>query len=333
MIAHRNVRSLSIDLKSEAGLDIIRKLVAGADIVIENFRPGTMDRLGLGYEELRKIRPGLIFCSLSGYGADGPYLKKPGQDLLIQSLSGLVRATGRADSPPTPVGSSIIDQHGAVVAAMGILAALHKRDRTGEGTKVESSLLGAALDLQMEPLSYHMNGYAGERSKSGISSMFYKPPYGVFATSDGYLCLSTTPMAKLASAFDDEWFLANEYATYADREKVNTRIAEHLTQNTCEYWLPLLSKHDVWVAPVNSYDDVLKDPQIQHNDPFVTIDHPKAGKVKVVGHPVLYDGQRPGVRSVPPGIGQDTHAVLSSLGFSSDDIDALASKGVVNVGS
>ncbi len=237
MSAHRNVRSLSIDLKSKDGLDIIRKLVAGADIVIENFRPGTMDRLGLGYDALRAIKPGLIFCSLSGYGSDGPYRDKPGQDLLIQSLSGLVRATGRADDPPTPVGSSIIDQHGAVLATMGILAALHKRDRTGEGTKVEGSLLAAALDLQMEPLSYHMNGFVGEKSKSGICTMFNKPPYGVFVTSDGYICLSTTPLAKLAAAFDDEWFLKNESVAYAKREEVNTRIEKLLAQNTTAHWV------------------------------------------------------------------------------------------------
>lgn len=167
----RNQRSLSIDLKDGTGKNVIYKLVKTADVVIENFRPGVMERLGFGYPELKKINPALIYCSCSGFGCSGPYQKRPGQDLLAQAMTGILMLNGRACDPPVPIGLASVDLHAARLAAMGILAALNAREETGEGMLVEGSLMGAALDLQREPLTYYLNGFPlYERSETGIGS-------------------------------------------------------------------------------------------------------------------------------------------------------------------
>ncbi|MGN6221283.1 MAG: CaiB/BaiF CoA transferase family protein [Microbacterium sp.] len=331
LLGNRNARSIVIDLKAEGARDVIDELVRGADVLIESFRAGVMDRLGFGYERLSEINPGLVYASLSGYGSTGPYKDRPGQDVLIQAMSGLAMATGGGSTPPTPVGASVIDQHAAVLGALGILAALHGRERTGRGTKVESNLLSAALDLQIEPISYHLNGYRGTRSDSGISSSFYKAPYGVFRTADGWLCISLTSPAKLAAVFDDEWYLtvapANEYER---REEVNSRVAAAMTERTTGEWSELFSAHAMWFAKVNDYDEVVADPQVIHNGNIIEFEHDDAGTVRLLGHAVTYDGRRPGVRTVPPRLGADTRDVLAELGFESSRIEHLIASGAVS---
>ncbi len=329
MSSHRNVRSLAIDLKASPARDLILSLVDEVDVVIENFRPGAMARLGLDDETLRARNPRLVYCALSGYGADGPYRDRPGQDLLIQSHAGLAGATGAADAAPTPVGASIVDQHGAVLAVVGILAALRERDRTGRGSRVDSSLLSAALDLQMEPLSYVLNGFRGSRSQSGISSMFYKAPYGVFKTSNGFLCISVTPLPRLAEAFGDPWFDEHSDASYAEREAVNSRIASHISGATTADWLTRLAAAGVWVAPVNNHDDVIADEQVNYNRSFIELNHPQAGPIRVVGHPLRFDGEQPPIRRQPPAIGQHTREVLRAAGVDDQTIDHLVKDGVV----
>ncbi|RSD14090.1 CaiB/BaiF CoA transferase family protein [Amycolatopsis eburnea] len=328
LLANRNARSMVVDLKSDDGRRVLRRLLDGADVLIESFRPGVMDRLGLGYEELRTTNPRLVYCSLSGYGSEGPYKDRPGQDVLVQSLSGLAAATGAAGGPPTPVGASVVDAHGAALGALGILAALHGRARTGEGTRVESNLLSAALDLQVEPLSYHLNGFRGERSPSGVSSRFYKAPYGVFATADGYLTISLTGTDLLAKVLDDPWFTGVAPADeYARREEVNVRVAALLAEHPTAYWIERFTEFRVWHAPVHDFDDVATDPQVRHNETILTIPHPEAGDVRVPAHPIRYGGERPGLRRVPPALGEHTREVLGELGCSPADVDALVAGG------
>src|SRR2546425_2536200 len=158
LLANRNQRSLTLNLKHAEGLAIARRLVERADVLVENFRPGVMDRLGLGYQDVRAINPRIIYASASGFGQQSPFRDLPGQDLIIQAMSGLAAATGRAGEPPTPVGAAVVDQHGASLLAMGILAALIQRGQAGEGQRVEVTMLEAAFDLQLEPLVYFMNG-------------------------------------------------------------------------------------------------------------------------------------------------------------------------------
>lgn len=327
LLGNRNVDSLVVDLKDPEWLEVVLRLLDEADVLIESFRPGVMNRLGLSWELLHRRNSRLIYCSLSGYGSDGPYRDRPGQDVLLQSMSGIAAATGTADGPPTPVGASLVDQHGAVLGAFGILAALHGRERTGRGALVESNLLGAALDLQIEPLSYFLNGFAGRRSTTGVSSPYYKAPYGVFATADGHLTLSLNGLTVLADVFDDDWFLGiGEDASYARREDVNDRVAKHMLERTTAEWNEVFEAAKVWFAPVNTYTDVVSDPQVLHNKSVIEIDHPRAGTVKLLGHPVLYDGRRPRVRNVPPELGGSNRAVLREMGFSDDDINRLQKK-------
>jgi crotonobetainyl-CoA:carnitine CoA-transferase CaiB-like acyl-CoA transferase len=327
LLGNRNVRSLAVDLKDPEWLQVVLRLVDKADVVIESFRPGVMDRLGLGWDELRSRNPRLVYCSLSGYGGDGPYKDRPGQDVLLQSMAGIAAATGAADVPPTPVGASLVDQHGAVLGAFGILAALHGRERSGQGSCVESNLLSAALDLQIEPLSYFLNGFVGTRSSTGVSSPYYKAPYGVFTTADGYLTLSLNALDLLADVFDDEWFRTlGEQSSYERREEVNERVAKHMVLRSTEEWSAVFAAAKVWFAPVNTYADIVDDPQVLHNKTFVQFDHPRAGAVTLLGHPVVYDGQRPGVRCVPPALGATNRDVLNELGLAAEDVERLQAK-------
>jgi len=324
-LGNRNVRSMVIDLKHPSSSAVLRELLADADVLIESFRPGTLERMGLGYEAVSAFNPRIVYASLSGYGSDGPYKDRPGQDVLIQALSGLAMATGRADADPTPVGACVVDQHAAVLGAFGILAALHGRERTGRGTKVESNLLNAALDLQIEPLTYSLNGFTGSRSASGVSSPFYSAPYGVFATQSRHLCISLTSLAMLAEVFDDEWFttVATD-DSFARREEVNERVAAHLRTRTAEQWQEHFAGR-MWFAPVQGYDEVMTDAQVLHNDSFDSYEHPTAGTIRVLKHPVSYGGHRPGIRTAPPELGAHTREVLEALGYGDAAIDELIS--------
>lgn len=327
LLGNRNVKSVVLDLKAPGSRTVLDDLIRSADVLIESFRPGAMDRLGLGYEAARALNPKLVYCSLSGYGPDGPYTHRPGQDLLLQAMSGLAAATGREGDAPTPVGASIIDQHGAVLGAFGILAALLGRERTGRGTKVESNLLNAALDLQIEPLAYYLNGFQGQRSDSGISSRFYKAPYGVFRTRDGYLALSLNAPRILADAFEDDWFdaVASE-DIYAVREEINRRVASHMVEKSCAEWTVHFEAKKIWFSPVNGYDEVTTDAQVLHNKSFIEFTDDIAGPVRVLGHPITYDGERPGLRTRPPELGEHTEEVLQSMGYDSTFIENVLHK-------
>ena len=329
-LGNRNVRSMVIDLKNPLSRPVVLALLQDADVLIESFRPGTLDRMGLSYDTLAALNPRLVYASLSGYGTAGPYVDRPGQDVLIQALSGLAAATGAADQPPTPVGACVVDQHAAVLGAFGILAALHGRARTGRGTRVESNLLNAALDLQIEPLTYALNGLRGERSPSGVSSRYYRAPYGVFRTSDGHICVSLTALSTLASVFDDEWFshLPEENA-YARREEINERIAAQLIRQSTRVWSERFQDARMWFAEVNDYDQVIADPQVLFNDSFDSYEQHDGTTMRVLKHPVTYGGHRPGVTTPPPTLGAHTRDILQQAGYSAEDAEELYRTGAV----
>ena len=333
LLGNRNQTSIAVDLKSKEGIEIIHKLLQEYDVVIENFRAGVMDKLGLGYEDMRKINPGIIYCSCSGYGSSGPYVKKPGQDLLIQSMSGLVSLTGSDPKAPSPAGTPVVDQHGAVLAALGIVASVYDRDRTGNGHKIEASLLGSALDLQQEALGYYLNGgQFTERPATGLSTRFHQSPYGVYRTRDGCITLSLVPAPKLKKLFTPGCLEAYTEKDQMERRlEFDTVVCREMQKKTTEEWMKLFDENNIWYAPVNSYEEVLEDEQVRYNNNILTMHHPVAGDVRVVGHANRYDGQNIGIRKLPPELGESTKGLLEYLGYDAVTIKQYQEKGVITV--
>jgi crotonobetainyl-CoA:carnitine CoA-transferase CaiB-like acyl-CoA transferase len=322
----RNKRSLAIDLKHPDGVAAVKRLVATADVVMENFRPGTMTKLGLGYETLRAINPGLIYAVATGFGSDGPYRDRPGQDLLLQALSGLAMRTGHADRQPTAVGAVIVDQHAASLYAMSILAALFAKAKTGAGRLVEVNLYQAAIDLQAEPLTAWLNGAPSPTSRgpAGIASWFSPGPYGIHATADGYLAISLASPAVLATALgSDELKRFVDADSFSRREEITRLVAERLKQRPTSQWLPALEAARVWHAPVQDYSDLQADPQLQHLGAFRTVDGPRGVPVTMVMHPARYDGGAPEIRLVPQPLGAQSREVLEEVGYGASDIERL----------
>jgi crotonobetainyl-CoA:carnitine CoA-transferase CaiB-like acyl-CoA transferase len=325
LAANRNKRSIAIDLKHPDGKRLALRLIEGADVVMENFRPGVMERLGLGYEHAKTINSDIIYCSATGFGASGPMAERPGQDLLIQAYSGLVAATGPHDRP-TPIGFAAADQHGAALIAMGIMGAFAKRLQTGEGTRIEASLLNAGLDLQTEPLTiYFTKGASPEafRRDGHLATWFHQAPYGVYRLADVWLALSMNAPATLAKALDSEQLaaLANDDA-YLERDRYAEAVAAALAGRRLDELVPAFDAHGIWYQRVHDYDDLQADPQVQHNQVLRQV-QVKSGQATLINHPLRYDGEVPPLRHLALEIGQDTRAILAELGYGAGEIEAL----------
>ncbi|MFL9913139.1 CaiB/BaiF CoA transferase family protein [Paraburkholderia sp. RL17-337-BIB-A] len=335
LLGNRNQRSISLDLRDERAREIVWRLIKEADVLIENYRPGVLQRMGFGYDDVREINPRLVYCSCTGYGSSGPYLKRPGQDLLLQAISGMTMLSGEADSPPTPVGSAIVDQHAAALAAFGVVAALQARERTGKGTLVESNLLNAALDLQIEPFTYYLNkGPLWPRTNPPTGSRFHPAPYGIYRTLDGWIAVSLTPTEKLAAALSQPMLAGFSHPkdNVRRRDELNRIVYDALTTRTTADWMTTFDEHDIWYAPVNDYDQVEADPQVAHNRVIMEVDHPQAGPVRLLAHPVRYDGAAPPLTRQPPRQGEHTREVLAELGYEPHEINTLVEAGAALTG-
>jgi crotonobetainyl-CoA:carnitine CoA-transferase CaiB-like acyl-CoA transferase len=331
---NRNKRSIALDLKTDAGRRIAHALVAKADIVYENFRPGAMARLGLAYEDCARIKPDVIYVSASGYGHDGPYVDKPGQDVLIQAVSGLGVVNEAADGRPTPVGMSISDVLGGVNGAAAALAALVHRDRTGEGQQVHVDLLGATLAAMSEHIVHFANNHPGEpvRETPMHGHGYIPPPYGFYRTQDGYIALSSgrqipeiCALIGLPDLSADPRFDTFDKRN-ANRADMELLIEERLSEGTTDHWLSILEPADIFVARVNSLEEALADPQIVHTQRLQTLEGPD-GDLTLVSSPMRFSRSVPKPASPPPLHGGSTAEILVELGLPADLLSTPSHEG------
>jgi crotonobetainyl-CoA:carnitine CoA-transferase CaiB-like acyl-CoA transferase len=329
---NRNKRSLAVDLKSDAGRAVVRDLVAGADVFLQNYRPGVAARLGLDYESLAEINPSLVYVSISGYGEDGPYRDRPGQDLLLQAMSGAMLSAGRKDEPPSPAGQYLADAVTAATAFEAVLAALLHRERTGEGQLVTVNMLDALTTLQMQELSvYTVGGVPQERGSEPSAHVYIRAPYGIFETSDGYLALAFADLGTLAEIFDEPSLagLDPELHGWSHRDELHATVARHLLARTTQDWLDVLLPAGLWVGPVYGYEDLVNDPQVIHNGTFVEYEHPTEGSVKTPGFPYRFSKTPARVDRGAPLTGEHTEEILAELGVGPGRVAELLGSGAV----
>lgn len=334
MAWNRNKRSLAIDIKSPQGKEIIYKLAKDADVLVENFRPGVMERLGYGYEDLKKINPRIIYCSASGWGDDGPYLTRPGQDLLVQSVSGAIMTSGKNSDGPVAIGTALCDQVNGLNSVYAILAALYYREKTGKGQQIKTNLLSSAIAFQMQDYFTIQNlGQTFERPESKIGHPGNGAPFGMYETSDGYLTIAMSPWPKLVKALGDESLMRynDPQVLFDDRDKIHGIIEAITVTKTTNEWLEIMLGLDLWVAKVNDQKEVEKDPQVIHNDTFIEVDHPKAGKVKVTNIPFTMSETPGHIKRSSPLIGEHGAEILMEIGYSEGDIENLVSENIVSI--
>lgn len=259
---NRNKEGITADLKNADDLDYIRRLVARADVIIQNFRPGVMERIGLDYESVRAINPGIVYGSATGYGDSGPWKDRPGQDLLAQAVSGLPWLSGSRDDGPVPVGVSIADHLMSCHIAQGVTALLVRRFRTGEGGHAQTSLLEAMLDLQFELLSTHLNDQTVTVERHGEHSAhaFLSAPYGTYPTSDGYIALAMNPVTKIGAllGLPELEALVDPQSWWDDQERIEQALAARFATADTDHWLEVLDAADVWCAPVLTLEQLVE---------------------------------------------------------------------------
>ena len=336
LCVNRNKKSVTIDLKSREGVALLQRLAERADVLIENFRPGTMERLNLGEKDLRAANPRLIYASLSGFGADGPMSDAPGYDLIVQAWGGLMSITGPADGEPSKVGVAIIDVVAGLMLGKSIAAALFAREKLGVGQKIDTSLLEAEVACLINVGSnYLVEGNIPRRWGNAHPSIV---PYQSFRTEDGYLVIGVASegiwrrfsqaIGKAAWA-DDSRFEKNSNRV-ENRSLLIGLLAEIFLSRSTDEWLKLLNSAEVPCAPVQTVDQVFKAPQVLHREMLIQVEHPTAGTVRMAGIPVKFSLTPASVRLPPPLLGQHNEEVLESwLGIDDKEISELKRKTVI----
>ncbi len=329
---NRNKRSLALNLKAPEACEIVMKAAETADIVVQNFRPGVMAKLGYGYEDFKAVNPRIIYCSGSGYGDSGPYLSRPGQDMLLQGLTGLMAATGSADGPPVPVGAGFSDQVGAMNMVYGILSALFFRERTGKGQEVKVDLMSGMLAHQAQEMVMAMNtGSDFQRPKSGIGHPGMDAPFGVYPTKDGWVTIAMSPFRTLVGVLGDDTLMEYDDPArlFDERDEIWERLAALTATWSTADLLEAMLAVDIWCGEVKTHLQVAEDPQVEHMGCIGSYRHPVAGDVRVVAPAVRMSETPAAIERPAPLVGEHSREILRELGLSDDRIDQCIRLGAV----
>ncbi|MDX8439126.1 CaiB/BaiF CoA transferase family protein [Mesorhizobium australafricanum] len=317
---NRGKESLAVDLKNEGDLAMLRGLIAKADVLIQNFRPGVIERLGLDYEHVRTINPRLVYASISGYGEDGPWVKRPGQDLLAQARSGVMWLNGDEEQGPVPFGLAIADMLAGAASAQGILAKLVRRGITGQGGHVETSLLEALIDFQFEVLTTHLNDgrRLPRRSSFRSAHAYLSAPYGVYPARDGYLAIAMTPIPKIAGLLELpelDPFRDKPATWFTARDEIKAIIAGRIAEKTIDEWLAVLEPADVWCAKVLTWPELMESDGFKTLDMLQTVTREDNVSILTTRTPLRLDGARAKVDRAAPRIGEHSEKIRAEFGL------------------
>jgi crotonobetainyl-CoA:carnitine CoA-transferase CaiB-like acyl-CoA transferase len=336
MMMNRNKRGIAVDLKSEGGRAVVRRLLAEADVVVENYRRGTMERLGLGYDELRRDNPGLIYCEVSGFGRTGPYADRGGFDLIAQGMSGLMSITGEGPGrPPVKVGAPVTDITAGILAAMGVVAAYVHRLRTGEGQRVDTSLLEAGI--------VHTYWQSAICFATGVppgpmgSAHPLNAPYQAFATADGWINIGAANQANWLRLLDvleapelaENPLFRDNAARMENLPRLVAELEPLFRRRTTAEWLARLEAARVPAGPVLTVAEMHDDPQVRARRMVLDVEHRDQGPVRTLGHPLKFSATPAEVRRAAPVLGQHTREVLREFGYADEEIGRLAEEGAV----
>ena len=336
MMMNRNKKGLALNLKEQEGINIFKKMVEQSDVVIENFRKGTLEKLGIGYEDLKKINPKIILCEISGYGRTGPYADKGGFDLVAQGMSGLMSITGESsDKPPMKVGAPLTDITAGILGATGVLAALINRDKTGKGQRVDTSLYEAGIIH-----TYWQSAIAGATGKSPGPLGSAHPltaPYQAFKTKDNWITIGASNQnnwMNLLNAIErvdlqeDDRFKDNN-SRMKNLEALAPILQEELLKKTSNEWIKIFDEKGLPCGPINSITEMQNDPHTLDRKMVIEVDNKKAGKSKAIGMPIKFSDTNANTEIGAPNFGQHTDEILIQFGYSAEQIKDYKDKGIV----
>ena len=330
-----NKKSLTLNLKKDVAKEIFKKLAATADVVVENFRPGVMDRLGIGYEILRKINPGLVYCAISGFGQTGPDARKPAYDQIIQGLSGVMAINGTKDLNPLRTGFPVCDTVGGINAAFAIMAGLFHKQRTGEGQFIDIALLDSIMPFMGWVVANLMIG--GQQPQLMGNDNFTAAPSGAFRTRDGYINIAAnkqeqweavTEVLGMPELKEDLRFKERD-TRKANRHELTPILEEKLVQHNTDYWVTELNKRDVPSGAILSLDQAVVQPQVEHRNTFSEVNVPGIGPLRLFNMTAKFDKTPGFVESPPPVLSQHTDGILKELGYPEAEILNLREEGII----
>lgn len=316
---NRNKQSYAADLKNKEDLEKVMQLLAKADVMLHNFRPGVMERIGLDYESVKAINPHIIYAEVTGYGNEGPWKDLPGQDLLLQAVSGITWLNNNYDNDPTPMGVAVVDIMAGTHVAQGILACLYSRAVTGEGALVQVSMLESILDFQFEVLTCFYNDGKQLPVRSSVNSghAYISAPYGIYKTADGYLALAMgniPALAKLINCASLSSF-ENPKAWFNERDDIKKALAKHLLDQTTTHWLSILEPADIWCAKVMDYESLMKEVGYKSLNMELNVKTSNGLSIKTTRCPIHFDGQLFTSNIGAPQLGEHNHVIEAQFGL------------------